>query len=77
VQVSANSVYGFTGAVIGILPCLAISASVTAYGREMIMKTRALVQASAGARLRVVRRVAGCDEHTAVTVEEVLSLDAV
>ncbi|WP_419761914.1 DNA polymerase domain-containing protein, partial [Bacillus toyonensis] len=28
--------YGFTGATIGRLPCLEISMSVTAYGRQMI-----------------------------------------
>ena len=39
-QISANSVYGFTGATIGKLPCLPISMSVTAYGREMIEKTK-------------------------------------
>ncbi|KAG5220973.1 DNA-directed DNA polymerase delta [Salix suchowensis] len=33
-KISANSVYGFTGATIGKLPCLAISSSVTAYGLE-------------------------------------------
>ena len=38
-KVSANSVYGFTGAVVGKLPCLQISASVTAYGRAMIEMT--------------------------------------
>lgn len=43
-QVSANSVYGFTGATVGKMPCLAISASTTSYGREMIMKTRQIVQ---------------------------------
>ena len=32
-KVSANSVYGFTGAQVGQLPCLAISSSVTAFGR--------------------------------------------
>jgi len=42
-KVSANSVYGFTGAVVGKLPCLEISASVTAYGRQMIEHTKALV----------------------------------
>ncbi|ELR25172.1 polymerase (DNA directed), delta 1, catalytic subunit [Acanthamoeba castellanii str. Neff] len=42
-KVSANSVYGFTGATIGKLPCLAISSAVTAYGREMIEKTQATV----------------------------------
>ena len=39
-KVSANSVYGFTGAVVGKLPCIEISASVTGYGRQMIMATR-------------------------------------
>ncbi|KAK9468645.1 DNA polymerase family B-domain-containing protein [Lipomyces arxii] len=39
-KVSANSVYGFTGATIGKLPCLAVSSSVTAYGRQMIEKTK-------------------------------------
>lgn len=35
-KISANSVYGFTGAAVGKLPCFEISASVTAYGRQMI-----------------------------------------
>lgn len=39
-QISANSVYGFTGAVIGKMPCLEISASVTAFGRNMIEHTK-------------------------------------
>ncbi|KAK9455035.1 DNA polymerase family B-domain-containing protein [Dipodascopsis uninucleata] len=39
-KISANSVYGFTGATIGKLPCLAISSSVTAFGRQMIEKTK-------------------------------------
>lgn len=39
-KISANSVYGFTGATVGKLPCLAISSSVTAFGREMIEATR-------------------------------------
>lgn len=39
-KISANSVYGFTGATIGKLPCLAISSSVTAFGRTMIEKTK-------------------------------------
>jgi len=43
-KVSANSVYGFTGATVGQLPCLAISASVTAYGRTMISATKAEVE---------------------------------
>ncbi|KAI0295971.1 hypothetical protein BC826DRAFT_1006478 [Russula brevipes] len=44
-KISANSVYGFTGATIGKLPCLPISSSVTAYGRQMIEKTKAEVEA--------------------------------
>lgn len=43
-KISANSVYGFTGATIGKLPCLAISSSVTAFGRKMIEKTKQEVQ---------------------------------
>lgn len=35
-KISANSVYGFTGATVGQLPCLPISSSVTAFGRTMI-----------------------------------------
>lgn len=42
-KISANSVYGFTGAQVGQLPCLQISSSVTAVGREMIEKTRDIV----------------------------------
>ena len=42
---SANSVYGFTGATVGKLPCLEISSSTTAYGRQMIEHTKAQVQA--------------------------------
>ena len=42
-KVSANSIYGFTGATVGKLPCLEISASVTGYGREMIQYIQALV----------------------------------
>ncbi|CAK9268862.1 unnamed protein product [Sphagnum jensenii] len=43
-KVSANSVYGFTGATIGQLPCLEISSSVTSFGRQMIEHTKKLVQ---------------------------------
>ena len=39
-QVSANSVYGFTGAVVGKMPCLEISSSTTAFGRNMIDHTK-------------------------------------
>jgi DNA polymerase delta subunit 1 len=39
-KISANSVYGFTGAQVGKLPCLEISQSVTAFGRKMIEFTK-------------------------------------
>lgn len=43
-KISANSVYGFTGATVGKLPCLQVSQSVTAYGRQMIEFTAKLVE---------------------------------
>ncbi|KRX57163.1 DNA polymerase delta catalytic subunit, partial [Trichinella sp. T9] len=43
-KISANSVYGFTGAQVGKLPCLEISQSVTAFGRMMIDKTKEEVE---------------------------------
>lgn len=43
-KISANSVYGFTGATIGQLPCLEISSTVTEVGREMIELTKNTVQ---------------------------------
>jgi DNA polymerase delta subunit 1 len=43
-KISANSVYGFTGATVGQLPCLEISSSVTAFGREMIDHTKKMVE---------------------------------
>lgn len=39
-KISANSVYGFTGATVGKLPCIEISSSVTAYGRDMLQLTK-------------------------------------
>jgi DNA polymerase delta subunit 1 len=44
-KISANSVYGFTGATVGQLPCIEISSSVTAYGRTMIAATKLAVEA--------------------------------
>ncbi|CAH8570693.1 DNA polymerase delta catalytic subunit, variant 2 [Schistosoma haematobium] len=43
-KISANSVYGFTGAQVGKLPCLEISASVTSFGRLMIEQTKLHVE---------------------------------
>lgn len=44
-KVSANSVYGITGATVGKLPCLAIASSTTSYGRQMIERTKEEVEA--------------------------------
>jgi DNA polymerase delta subunit 1 len=43
-KVSANSVYGITGATVGKLPCLAIASSTTSYGRQMIERTKEEVE---------------------------------
>jgi DNA polymerase delta subunit 1 len=43
-KVSANSVYGFTGANVGQLPCIPIASSVTAYGRQLLFRTREEVE---------------------------------
>ncbi len=40
IKVSMNSIYGFTGATVGALPCLGISQSVTGCGRQMIEQTQ-------------------------------------
>ena len=43
-KLSANSVYGFTGALAGKLPLQQIAESVTAYGRDMIDLTKATIE---------------------------------
>ena len=43
-KITANSVYGFTGAQVGTLPCVPISSSVTAYGRDMIKEVKNYVE---------------------------------
>eukprot|EP00904_Undaria_pinnatifida_P011202 jgi/Undpi1/7211/HiC_scaffold_22.g09684.m1 len=43
-KVSANSVYGFTGATVGQLPCLPIASSTTSYGRDLLFRTRSHVE---------------------------------
>ncbi len=43
-KISANSVYGFTGATVGQLPCVPIASSVTAYGRNLLLQTRAFIE---------------------------------
>jgi DNA polymerase delta subunit 1 len=45
-KVSMNSVYGFTGATHGMLPCVAIAATTTAEGRHMIDQTKEHVEAN-------------------------------
>ena len=52
-KISMNSVYGFTGAGRGMLPCVAIAATVTAEGRHMIDQTKELVEREfPGAKVR-------------------------
>lgn len=43
-KISANSIYGVTGCSTGQLPCLAISSSVTDFGRQMIETTSRVVE---------------------------------
>ena len=43
-KISSNSVYGFTGAMKGILPCVPIASTVTTRGRQMIEDTKAYVE---------------------------------
>src|SRR6056300_652204 len=52
-KVSMNSVYGFTGAGKGILPCVPIASTTTCRGREMIEETKNYVEANfPGAKVR-------------------------
>jgi DNA polymerase elongation subunit (family B) len=51
-KMSANSIYGFTGATTAGMPMKEISESVTAYGREMIMESKRIAESSfAGAQV--------------------------
>tara|TARA_Y100000389_G_scaffold121227_1_gene118620 strand:- start:3058 stop:5769 length:2712 start_codon:yes stop_codon:yes gene_type:complete len=43
-KISMNSVYGFTGASKGILPCVAIASTTTMKGRDMIDETKKYVE---------------------------------
>lgn len=45
-KISANSVYGFTGATVGQLPCVPIASSVTSYGRNLLLETRSFVEST-------------------------------
>jgi DNA polymerase delta subunit 1 len=52
-KVSMNSVYGFTGAGKGILPCVPIASTTTSKGRSMIEETKNYVEANfPGAKVR-------------------------
>jgi DNA polymerase delta subunit 1 len=51
IKVSMNSIYGFTGAVVGALPCLEISQSVTGCGRLMIEQTSNLAKNQFGCEI--------------------------
>jgi DNA polymerase delta subunit 1 len=43
-KISMNSIYGFTGAAKGMLPCVAIASTVTMRGRQMIEETKNYVE---------------------------------
>lgn len=43
-KICANSIYGFTGSPSGQLPCIEISQSTTAFGRDMINFTKRLIE---------------------------------
>lgn len=45
-KVCANSIYGFTGSPTGQLPCIEISQSTTAFGREMISQTKSIIEST-------------------------------
>jgi DNA polymerase delta subunit 1 len=52
-KISMNSVYGFTGAGKGILPCVPIASTTTCRGREMIEETKNYVETNfPGAKVR-------------------------
>jgi len=52
-KISMNSIYGFTGASKGMLPCVAIASTVTMRGRQMIEETKEYVEANfPGAKVR-------------------------
>jgi DNA polymerase delta subunit 1 len=52
-KISMNSIYGFTGASKGMLPCVAIASTVTMRGRQMIEETKNAVEANfPGAKVR-------------------------
>ena len=52
-KISMNSIYGFTGASKGMLPCVAIASTVTMRGRQMIEETKNYVEKNfPGAKVR-------------------------
>ncbi|AGN48181.1 DNA polymerase catalytic subunit [Gallid alphaherpesvirus 1] len=44
IKVVCNSVYGFTGVMHGMLPCLEVASTVTAIGRDMLLRTKAHIE---------------------------------
>lgn len=46
-KILCNSMYGFTGASKGKLPCIPISSTVTAYGRDMILYSKRIAETRA------------------------------
>ncbi|QEG54042.1 DNA polymerase catalytic subunit [Cacatuid alphaherpesvirus 2] len=44
IKTICNSVYGFTGVMNGMLPCIEVAATTTAIGREMLLKTKNYIE---------------------------------
>lgn len=65
-----NSIYGFTGAIRGMLPCTTIASAVTAEGRNMLMKSKEHVEANYNCKVVYGDSVTG---DTRVLVWESLS----
>jgi len=43
-KISCNSIYGFCGALAGFLPCIPIASTTTSIGRDLIVKTKEVVE---------------------------------
>ncbi|KAI5187133.1 DNA polymerase delta subunit 1 [Nematocida homosporus] len=64
-KIAANSVYGFTGAAKTGLPCIPVSRSVTSFGREILMETRAMIEAGVGSTESMAAEHGQPDKHSA------------
>lgn len=56
IKTSANSIYGFCGAVSGYLPCIPLAATVASIGRDLLHQTKALIETDFVAAKKVSTR---------------------